>query len=62
MTDPAQVEDMVAAAWTHFGRVDAMVNNAGTAGDGGPSPERLPHALLEQTIRVNLLGTWYGWP
>ncbi len=58
--EAAQVEDMVAAAWTHFGRVDVMVNNAGTAGDGGPSPERLPHALFEQTIRVNLLGTWYG--
>ena len=60
VADPAQVEEMVAAVWAHFGRVDVLVNNAGTAGDGGPSPERLPHALFEQTIRVNLLGTWYG--
>ncbi len=60
VADPTQVEEMVAAAWAHFGRVDVLVNNAGTAGDGGPSPERLPHALFEQTIRVNLLGTWYG--
>ena len=60
VTDAPQVEDMVAAAWTHFGRIDVMVNNAGTAGDAGPTPERLPHALFERTIQVNLLGTWYG--
>lgn len=57
--DAAQVKQMVATAAEHFGRVDILVNNAGTAGDGGPVPERLPDELFEQTVRVNLLGTWY---
>lgn len=60
VTDATQVDALVAAACERFGRVDVMVNNAGTAGDGGPTPERLPHALFEHTVQVNLLGTWYG--
>lgn len=58
--DAGEVDEMVRRAWEHFGRVDVLVNNAGTGGDGGPAPERLPDALFEHTIRVNLLGTWYG--
>jgi gluconate 5-dehydrogenase len=55
-----QVEALVDEACRRFGRVDIMINNAGTAGDGGPTPERLPHQLFEHTVRVNLLGVWYG--
>ena len=55
-----RVGRLVAQAVERFGRLDVMVNNAGTAGDAGPMAERLPHELLEWTIRVNLLGTWYG--
>lgn len=36
------------------------MNNAGTAGDGGPVPEKTPPDAFEETVRVNLLGTWYG--
>ncbi len=57
--DAAQVKQMVAIAAEHFGRVDILVNNAGQVADGGPVPERLPDELFEQTVRVNLLGTWY---
>ncbi len=60
VTDSAQVDDLVDSTVAEYGRVDVMINNAGTAGDGGPTPERLPHALFEQTINVNILGTWYG--
>ncbi len=60
VTDPDGVEGLLDAAAARFGRVDVMVNNAGTAGDGGPVPERLPHAMFEETVRVNLLGVWYG--
>lgn len=55
-----QVERLLDEATARFGRVDVMVNNAGTVGDGGPTPERLPHELFEHTIRVNLMGVWYG--
>jgi NAD(P)-dependent dehydrogenase (short-subunit alcohol dehydrogenase family) len=58
--DASQVGEMVARACKRFGRVDILVNNAGTAGDAGPGPERLPHASFEETVRVNLLGVWYG--
>ena len=57
--DPAQVEAMVATAAEHFGRIDILVNNAGVAVDGGIMPERIPNDLFEQTVRVNLLGSWY---
>lgn len=60
VTDHDQVEGLLEAAWARFGRVDVMVNNAGTAGDGGPVPEKLPPELFEQTVRVNLMGTWFG--
>jgi gluconate 5-dehydrogenase len=52
------VAAMVAAAWQHFGRIDVLVNNAGVAADSPMTPERLPHELFEQTLRVNLLGTF----
>ncbi len=59
VSDSAQVKHMVATAAENFGRVDILVNNAGQIVDGGPMPERLPDELFEQTVRVNLLGTWY---
>ncbi len=59
VADPEQVASMVRAALERFGRIDILVCNAGTAGDAGPMAERLPHALFEQTVRVNLLGVWY---
>ncbi len=57
--DAKQVKQMVATAAERFGRVDIIVNNAGQVAAGGPVPERLPDELFEQTVRVNLLGTWY---
>src|SRR5262245_2966750 len=57
--DSAQVEKLMEAAWTRFGRVDVMVNNAGIVPDGGIMPEKLPHDIFEQTVRTNLLGVWY---
>jgi NAD(P)-dependent dehydrogenase (short-subunit alcohol dehydrogenase family) len=60
VTDPDRVADLAARTEERFGRIDVLVNDAGTAGDAGPMAERLPHELFEQTIRVNLLGVWYG--
>jgi NAD(P)-dependent dehydrogenase (short-subunit alcohol dehydrogenase family) len=56
---PDEVAAMVAAGWQRFGRIDVLVNNAGVAAEGMSTPERIPHELFEQTMRVNVLGTWY---
>ena len=58
VTDPAQVKRLVDAAVRTFGRVDAMINNAGL----------MPQAPLEllkidewdQMINVNIKGVLYG--
>lgn len=60
VTDPTQVDELVDRTCRQFDRVDILVNNAGSIADGGPMPERLPHLAVEQVLRVNLLGTWYG--
>ena len=59
VTEPEQVGEMVRAATGRFGRIDVLVNNAGVCADVGPMAEKLPHALFERTIQVNLLGAWY---
>jgi NAD(P)-dependent dehydrogenase (short-subunit alcohol dehydrogenase family) len=57
--DSAQVEKVMEMAWSRFGRVDILINNAGIVPDGGVMPEKVPHDLFEQTVRINLLGVWY---
>jgi len=57
--DPVQADRLVDAAVEHFGRLDIVVNNAGTT-------VVIPHADLdaatneiwERILRVNVLGTW----
>lgn len=36
-----------------------MVANAGTAADFGPAPKRLPEAVFNQVVQVNLMGMWF---
>ena len=58
VTDAAQVQALVDAAVTHYGRVDVLLNNAGV----------MPHSPLERrkiddwnrTIDINLKGVLYG--
>lgn len=57
--NPDDVAAMVAAGWQHFGRIDVLVNNAGVVAEATIVPEKIPHQLFEQTMRVNVLGTWY---
>ena len=57
--DSNQVASMMERAVQRFGRIDILVNNAGVVSDSGMPSERVPDAAFEQTVRVNLLGTWY---
>ena len=57
--DSAQVENAIAQAWDHFGRIDILVNNAGIAAEGFAVPEKVSDDAFEATMRVNLFGTWY---
>jgi hypothetical protein len=60
VADPHQVERLAATVSEKLGRADILVNNAGVVAESGLMPEKIPHELFEQTVRVNLLGTWYG--
>jgi NAD(P)-dependent dehydrogenase (short-subunit alcohol dehydrogenase family) len=57
--NPGEVAAMVTGSWQHFGRIDVLVNNAGVVAEATIVPEKIPHELFEQTMRVNVLGTWY---
>jgi NAD(P)-dependent dehydrogenase (short-subunit alcohol dehydrogenase family) len=57
--DARQVASTMERAVERFGRVDIVINNAGLVPDAGMLPERVPDAVFEQGVRVNLLGTWY---
>ncbi|MGD9694687.1 MAG: SDR family NAD(P)-dependent oxidoreductase [Thermoleophilia bacterium] len=58
VTDAEQVEAATEAAVRELGRIDVLVANAGAVPEGFSMPERLPAELFEQSVRVNLTGTW----
>ncbi|MGI8812854.1 MAG: glucose 1-dehydrogenase [Pyrinomonadaceae bacterium] len=51
---PDEVESVVAAAAKEFGKVDILINNAGTS--WGAMPEDMPLEKWKQVIDVNLTG------
>jgi NAD(P)-dependent dehydrogenase (short-subunit alcohol dehydrogenase family) len=59
VTDLAQQEELVARAVERFGRLDVAVANAGSVPEGAAMPERVPADLFEQSVRINLMGTWF---
>ena len=76
VTDSAQVDRLVSTAIAQFGRVDIMVNNAGTVHflplvpmpDGGPDSVRLTRPPIspvtddewQHMMEVNVAGVMYG--
>jgi NAD(P)-dependent dehydrogenase (short-subunit alcohol dehydrogenase family) len=54
---PSSVRDLFAAAADRFGRVDLLVNNAGTFGTPGPL-EDLPYEAWRSVVDTNLTGAF----
>jgi NAD(P)-dependent dehydrogenase (short-subunit alcohol dehydrogenase family) len=57
VSDPAQVEAAFAAVVERWGRVDLLVNNAGTFGPAG-DPDTIPVEGWLETVGVNLTGSF----
>lgn len=55
--DGATIEKSVQRAWEAFGRIDALVNNAGIRGNV-KSPLELTEEEWDQTFKTNLKGSW----
>jgi 3-oxoacyl-[acyl-carrier protein] reductase len=58
VTSPAEVDALVAAAVTEFGRLDVMVNNAGITRDA--TLRKMTEEQFDEVIAVHLKGTWNG--
>jgi NAD(P)-dependent dehydrogenase (short-subunit alcohol dehydrogenase family) len=54
--DESSVRDAVDATASHFGSLDALVNNAGVADPYNPQVECIELEAWERTLRVNLTG------
>lgn len=55
--DPAAVDAMIERAWSHFGGVDILVNNA--AGNIASPTERLSHRAVDSVLGIVLHGSFY---
>ena len=58
IADPAQVQHMVEAAMTQFGKIDTLINNAGV-GTAIPATREAPEQF-RQVIDVNLNGAYWA--
>lgn len=60
--NPEDVDAMVAAAVSHFGRLDYLVNNAATPGTAQPIPEddfaRMDEAFWAKLVNINQIGPY----
>src|SRR5579864_2584698 len=55
----AEVDALVDAAVSHYGRLDVMANVAGIMGAGGPIPS-IEEAVLDRVLAINLKGVFFG--
>lgn len=58
VTTEAEVENLMSAAVSEFGQIDAMVNNAGITRDS--TMRKMTTEQFSQVIQVHLLGCWLG--
>jgi len=59
VSDPAQVEALAEAAFTQFGEVDLVLNNAGVIGPSGKLWDVDP-AVARKHFDINFWGVWHG--
>jgi NAD(P)-dependent dehydrogenase (short-subunit alcohol dehydrogenase family) len=58
--DAGQVEALIEATRSRFGRLDYMFNNAGLSGFTGGRMADMDEATFDALIRVNVKGVWLG--
>ena len=58
VSDREQVKGLMETAVSRFGRIDVLVNNAGTASET-IVPEHVNDDAFLATVQVNLMGVWY---
>lgn len=56
--DPGSIDALIDATWERFGRVDILINNAGT-NPVTTGLDTLTPELFQKVIDVNLKGPWY---
>lgn len=65
IADPHQARDLVQSTHSRFGRLDALLNNAGSGGPTGPI-DTVDDELLHRIVDSHLLGSFYtaraAWP
>lgn len=59
VTRPEDLEALADHAWSKFGRVDLLLNNAGIGGAGGRQ-WKVDHAAARRLFEVNFWGVWHG--
>ena len=55
-----EVKAMVDAAWTEYGRLDVMFNNAGIMHPDDGNAMDTTTAIWDKTMAVNVKGVWFG--
>jgi NAD(P)-dependent dehydrogenase (short-subunit alcohol dehydrogenase family) len=58
VTDPESTERLMATTVEELGGVDVVVANAGVVAEGAAVTEKVPPALFDQTMAVNVAGTF----
>lgn len=58
VVDPESTERLMARTVEDLGGLDIVVANAGVVAEGAAVTEKIPVALFEQTVAVNLTGTF----
>ena len=65
VADPAQADELVRITHATFGRIDALLNNAGSGGPTGPI-DTVDDEVLHKIVDSHLLGSFYAaraaWP